>query len=98
MPSPVPARFALVTAAVATLAVAGCTSRETTSTTSANGGPAASATSSAPTAGGCTLAQTGYPKVDLKTAVIGFSQSEKEANPFRITETQSIRDEAAKQG
>jgi len=30
--------------------------------------------------------------------VVGFSQSEKEANPFRIAETQSIRDEAKKVG
>jgi galactofuranose transport system substrate-binding protein len=29
---------------------------------------------------------------------VGFSQSEKEANPFRIAETQSMRDEAAKIG
>jgi galactofuranose transport system substrate-binding protein len=35
---------------------------------------------------------------DLKTAKVGFAQSEKEANPFRITETQSIKDEAAKLG
>ena len=31
-------------------------------------------------------------------AIVGFSQSEKEANPFRIAETQSIKDEAAKIG
>jgi ribose transport system substrate-binding protein len=36
--------------------------------------------------------------VDLKGAMVGFSQSEKEANPFRTAETQSIRDEAAKRG
>jgi ribose transport system substrate-binding protein len=35
---------------------------------------------------------------DLTAATIGFAQSEKEANPFRIAETQSIRDEAAKLG
>ena len=29
---------------------------------------------------------------------VGFAQSEKEANPFRIAETQSIKDEAAKRG
>src|SRR5690606_15922054 len=46
----------------------------------------------------CTLEQFGGEKFDLKTAVVGFSQSEKEANPFRIAETQSIRDEAAKLG
>lgn len=40
----------------------------------------------------------GVPKVDLSTATIGFAQSEKEANPFRIAETQSIKDEAAARG
>lgn len=40
----------------------------------------------------------GVPHVDLTTATIGFAQSEKEANPFRIAETQSIKDEAAKRG
>ncbi|MFC4116231.1 ABC transporter substrate-binding protein [Nonomuraea zeae] len=46
----------------------------------------------------CTLAQFGGTKFDLKTATVGFSQSEKEANPFRIAETKSIKDEAAKLG
>ena len=46
----------------------------------------------------CTIDQYGGAKVDLKTAKVGFSQSEKEANPFRIAETQSIKDEAAKLG
>jgi ABC-type sugar transport system substrate-binding protein len=41
---------------------------------------------------------SGVPKLDLKTATIGFAQSEKEANPFRIAETQSIKDEAARLG
>ncbi|KUL22104.1 ABC transporter substrate-binding protein [Actinoplanes awajinensis] len=46
----------------------------------------------------CTADQYGAAKLDLKTASVGFSQSEKEANPFRIAETQSIKDEAAKLG
>ncbi len=42
---------------------------------------------------------SGVPQItDLTTATIGFAQSEKEANPFRIAETQSIKDEAAKLG
>jgi ABC-type sugar transport system substrate-binding protein len=40
----------------------------------------------------------GIPKLDLKTITVGFAQSEKEANPFRITETESIKAEAAKRG
>ncbi|SEB32233.1 monosaccharide ABC transporter substrate-binding protein, CUT2 family [Amycolatopsis tolypomycina] len=92
-------RLLLVTAAAAALTLTSCTSREETPAAPVSGGgPAASAQSAAPSAGGCTLDRTGYPKVDLKTAVVGFSQSEKEANPFRTTETQSIRDEAAKLG
>lgn len=40
----------------------------------------------------------GVPQIDLATDTIGFAQSEKEANPFRIAETQSIKDEAAARG
>jgi ribose transport system substrate-binding protein len=50
--------------------------------------------------GGCT-AETyngGVPKQDLTSITVGFAQSEKEANPFRITETESIKEEAAKRG
>lgn len=69
---------------------------------SAGAGPAPEASqvvqSAAPGAATCTLDQYGATKVDLKTAKVGFSQSEKEANPFRIAETQSIKDEAAKLG
>jgi galactofuranose transport system substrate-binding protein len=36
------------------------------------------------------------PNLKLEDAVVGFSQSEKEVNPFRIAETQSIRSEAKK--
>ncbi|WP_431994341.1 ABC transporter substrate-binding protein [Streptomyces griseoflavus] len=46
----------------------------------------------------CTVDAYGGRKIDLKDATVGFSQSEKEANPFRIAETQSIKDEAAKRG
>lgn len=52
------------------------------------------------TGDGCTFEtyNGGVPKLDLTTATIGFAQSEKEANPFRITETESIKEEAAKRG
>jgi galactofuranose transport system substrate-binding protein len=46
----------------------------------------------------CTIDAYGAKKIDLKNATVGFSQSEKEANPFRIAETQSIKDEAKKRG
>lgn len=48
--------------------------------------------------GTCALDQYGGKKMDLKDATVGFSQSEKEANPFRIAETQSMKDEAEKRG
>jgi len=38
------------------------------------------------------------PDISLEEAVVGFSQSEEETNPFRIAETQSIRDEAENVG
>ncbi|MFD5015840.1 ABC transporter substrate-binding protein [Streptomyces chartreusis] len=46
----------------------------------------------------CAIDAYGAEKLDLKKATVGFSQSEKEANPFRIAETQSIKDEAKKRG
>ncbi|MFD5496530.1 ABC transporter substrate-binding protein [Streptomyces sp. NPDC001812] len=46
----------------------------------------------------CAIDAYGGKELDLKGATVGFSQSEKEANPFRIAETQSIKDEAAKRG
>jgi ABC-type sugar transport system substrate-binding protein len=48
--------------------------------------------------GSCTAKQYGAKEMDLKDATVGFSQSEKEANPFRIAETQSMKDEAKKRG
>jgi ribose transport system substrate-binding protein len=38
------------------------------------------------------------PDLKLKDAVVGFSQPEKEVNPFRIAETESIRSEAKERG
>jgi ABC-type sugar transport system substrate-binding protein len=92
------ARQAFVVGAALSLVLAGCAKGESQPAAPAGSGPAA--TAAAEQAGGptCTLSQTGYPKVDLTSAVVGFSQSEKEGNPFRIAETQSIRDEAAKLG
>ena len=34
----------------------------------------------------------GYPRVEVEEAVIGFSRSEKDANPFRVAGTRSTRD------
>ncbi|MFI5911511.1 ABC transporter substrate-binding protein [Dactylosporangium sp. NPDC051541] len=95
-------RPALAVLSAAALLMTGCAKSEddnTTSTSSANASAAAQATKSADATGAtCTLQQFGGTKLDLKTAIVGFSQSEKEANPFRIAETQSIKDEAKKLG
>jgi galactofuranose transport system substrate-binding protein len=95
-------RPAVITLGATLLLVSACAKSED-SDNAGGGAPAASAgaqvaQSAAPGAKSCTLEQFGGKKVDLKTAKIGFSQSEKEANPFRIAETQSIKDEAAKLG
>ncbi|MFF8842038.1 ABC transporter substrate-binding protein [Streptomyces sp. NPDC015127] len=87
-------------AATATLALSGCAKPETSDNAGGDSSQAAQAvqTPAASSGPGCTLETYGAPKLDLKNAVVGFSQSEKEANPFRIAETQSIKDEAAKVG
>src|ERR687894_368964 len=49
--------------------------------------------------GGGPVCDVKPPNIDgLGQATVGFSQSEEETNPFRIAETQSIRDEAQKVG
>ncbi|MFI6894641.1 ABC transporter substrate-binding protein [Streptomyces sp. NPDC050256] len=91
---------ACLLAATATLAASGCSKSETsdTATTDSSQGAQAAKTPESSSGSGCSLQTYGAPKLDLKDAVVGFSQSEKEANPFRIAETQSIKDEAKKVG
>jgi galactofuranose transport system substrate-binding protein len=88
-------------AATVGLLLAGCTNP---GTGSGSGGGSASDTkqtvkaSDGPT---CDLKTYGAgikTGLDLKDMTVGFSQSEKEDNPFRIAETQSIKDEAQKLG
>src|SRR5256885_14920163 len=100
---PPPARFRSVPLAGAVLSalliLTACTKSEDTATPPAQGSGGAQAPQASPVNGpSCTLSQYGGTQLDLKDAVVGFSQSEKEANPFRIAETQSIKDEAAKVG
>jgi len=88
---------AVVTAIALSLALAGCTNTGTATDTSS--GAAGTQQTAKPSDGPtCDLATYGGTKIDLTTAVVGFSQSEKEDNPFRIAETQSVKDEAAKIG
>src|SRR6476469_318079 len=93
-----PVQLAGIAVAAVALTLAGCTKSEDSgggSTASSGGQQVAQEDSSSPT---CDLTQYGGEKVDLKDAVGGVSQAEKEANPVRIAETQSIKDEAAKVG
>ncbi|MFK0287733.1 ABC transporter substrate-binding protein [Streptomyces sp. NPDC090499] len=98
------ARTLLAAGLVTSLALAtGCTKSEDDSDTKpatskqddAGQVVASPGTASGPT---CTIDAYGGQKLDLKSATVGFSQSEKEANPFRIAETASIKAEAAAQG
>lgn len=86
--------------ATATLAATGCAKSETADSSGGDKeqGAQAAKTPEKSSGPGCSLKTYGGPKIDLKDAVVGFSQSEKEANPFRIAETKSIKDEAAKVG
>ncbi|WP_326805091.1 ABC transporter substrate-binding protein [Streptomyces sp. NBC_01788] len=99
-----PRRSRLVAAvclAAAAAFSAGCSKEEGTGAASSDtsqGAQVVQSPSGDSSGSGCTLDAYGATKIDLKDAVVGFSQSEKEANPFRIAETRSIKDEAAKLG
>ncbi len=86
----------VATAAIGLL-VAGCSSQGTTTTTGGANNPTAPAVSAAAGAG-CTASSLGYPKISIKGAKVGFSQSEPETAAFRIAETKSMLDEASAQG
>jgi ABC-type sugar transport system substrate-binding protein len=94
-------------AVAAALLMSACTKSASTSSGSTGGGSGAGATggqqqvvtgSAAPTSSACTYQKYGAPKLDLKTATVGFSQSEATSNPFRDTETKSITAEAKRLG
>ncbi len=90
--------------AVTALAFSACGAEEETSSSQNEGSGSAASNEAAQQkvqeqlGGTCTLEQYGGQPVDMASATVGFSQSEKEANPFRVAETQSIRDEAKKVG
>lgn len=97
------ALWAVALTASASMALAGCTnSGDDTADpgTSSSAAPNVEQTVKAGATDGptCDRATYGGEQIDLTDAVVGFSQSEKEDNPFRTTETQSIKDEAAKIG
>ena len=70
-----------------------------TVTTAATTAPATQATQKVQSSSGaCTYTKYGAPKITLKGATVGFSQSESTSNPFRDTETKSVTAQAAKAG
>jgi galactofuranose transport system substrate-binding protein len=93
-------RLAGATALCAALALSACTKSEESGNSGSTGGSGGAQVAQSESAGGptCTLEQYGGEQLDLANAIVGFSQSEKEANPFRIAETESIKAEAEKVG
>lgn len=67
-------------------------------TTSAPGATTQATQQVQSSSGACTYTKYGAPKITLKGATVGFSQSESTSNPFRDTETKSITAQAAKVG
>jgi ABC-type sugar transport system substrate-binding protein len=93
----------LVAGAAAALVLSGCAnSGDSDSSADAGSGGSGAAQQTregaASSGEGCTLEKYGMQKVDLKGAIVGFSQSEPDTAAFRAAETQSIKDEAAKVG
>ncbi|WP_029288238.1 ABC transporter substrate-binding protein [Cellulomonas sp. HZM] len=92
-----PVRVATAVAAVALLASACSSSNDDNASDGNSNAPVATSTGSG-SGGDCTAEKLGYPKIDIKGAKVGFSQSEPETAAFRIAETQSMEDEAKAQG
>ncbi|MBA2756302.1 MAG: LacI family transcriptional regulator, partial [Chloroflexi bacterium] len=90
-------KAALVVASLA-LGVAACASPAGSSPAGSGGAQVVQTAAAGATCTNDKYNTAGVPKLDLKNATVGFAQSEKEANPFRIAETQSIKDEATKLG
>lgn len=86
-----------IVAAIAALALSGCTN-EGDSATSSSEGTAAEAVEVEATGEGCTLDDYGVDQIDIEGAKVGFSQSEPDAASFRAAETQSLRDAADEAG
>lgn len=91
----------------AALIASACTKSSSGGSSGSTGGNSGNATggaqqvvtgSAAPASAACTYTKYGAPKIDIKTATIGFSQSESTSNPFRDTESKSITAEAKKLG
>jgi ABC-type sugar transport system substrate-binding protein len=95
----------IAVAGITALALVGCTNtgepagqQATPAAGSSSGGGQVVQTPTASAGPGCTLDKYGVSKLDLKDAVVGFSQSEPDTAAFRAAETKSIKDEAASVG
>ncbi|MCD4526122.1 ABC transporter substrate-binding protein [Nocardioides sp. cx-173] len=90
----------LVTAAAAAaLALAGCTNSGDEDASDRPAGDDEQVVKESESGGpGCTLEKYGAKKLDLKNAVVGFSQSEPDTAAFRAAETASIREAAEQAG
>lgn len=80
------------------LVATACSSGGTTGAASTAAAANPTVASTAAVGNGCTATGQNYPKISLKGAKVGFSQSEPETAAFRIAETKSMVDEAAAQG
>lgn len=86
-----------IIAAVAAVALSGCTN-EGGSASENTEGKAAEAQESTTTGEGCTIDDYGVDKIEIEGAKVGFSQSEPDSASFRAAETQSLKDAAAEAG
>lgn len=90
----------LTAAALTSLALTGCTnSGDDDSASDAGSGADEQVVKETEATGpGCTLEKYGAKKLDLKNAVVGFSQSEPDTAAFRAAETESIESAAKEAG
>ncbi|WP_134741706.1 ABC transporter substrate-binding protein [Nocardioides sp. 503] len=89
----------LAVAATASLALAGCTNSGDDSASDQPAGDDKQVVKESEASGpGCTLDKYGATKLDLKGAVVGFSQSEPDTAAFRAAETASIKSAAKDAG
>jgi ABC-type sugar transport system substrate-binding protein len=91
----------MVMGTIVSLAIAGCANSgdddnaDSPDATGGTGGSQVVKSSDTPGGGaGCTLAKYGAKKLDLKDAIVGFSQSEPNTAAFRAAETESIKQTA----
>ncbi|MEV7431979.1 ABC transporter substrate-binding protein [Nocardioides sp. NPDC092400] len=90
----------IAAAAVAGLALTGCTNSgdDSASDDAGSGKDEQVVKETENTGPGCTLDKYGAEKLDLKNATVGFSQSEPDTAAFRAAETESIKEAAKEAG